>query len=98
MKIINIIPSPKKNKRYRVYLNNGDFYDFGLLNPTYGTYIDHKDKQRRDNYRARHLANATENYLINNYIPSPSVFSYYLLWGDSIDLKKNIENLNKKLS
>jgi hypothetical protein len=30
----------------------------------------------------RHLGNKKEKYLIDHLIPSPSLFSYYLLWGD----------------
>jgi hypothetical protein len=96
MKIIKLINSPRKEKRYRVFLDNGEHYDFGLKNPTYGTYIDHKDKVKREAYRARHMGNLSEKYLIENLIPSPSLYSYFLLWGDSTDLKKNIDNLNKK--
>jgi hypothetical protein len=96
MKIIKLIKSPRKEKRYRVFLDNNEYYDFGLKNPTYGTYIDHKDKIKRENYRSRHMGNEKEEYLIKNLIPSPSLYSYFLLWGDSTDLKKNIDNLNKK--
>jgi hypothetical protein len=95
MQIIKLIKSPRKNKRFRVYLDNNEYYDFGL--DTGSTYIDHHDKILRENYRKRHLGNDIERHLIENFIESPSLFSYYLLWGDSTDLKKNIENLNKKL-
>jgi hypothetical protein len=93
MKIIKLINSPKKNKRYRVYLDNGEHYDFGL--DTGSTYIDHRDKQKRENYRARHMGNLSEKYLIENLIPSPALFSYWLLWGDSVLLEQNLKNLNK---
>ena len=95
MKIIKLINSPRKEKRYRVFLDNGEHYDFGLKNPTYGTYIDHKDKVKRENYRARHKGNLSEKYLIENLIPSPALFSYWLLWGDSTLLEQNLKNLNK---
>ena len=90
-KIINIVESPRKNKRYRVYLNDGKYYDFGL----YGgdTYIDHHDENKRENYRKRHYAQ--EKHFIDKLIPSPSLFSYYILWGDSTDINKNIEKLNR---
>jgi hypothetical protein len=93
MKIINIEYSPRQNKRYRIYLDNGAFYDFGLLGGS--TFLDHNSKQKREAYRARHIGNEKEEYLINNLIPSPALFSYWLLWGDSIDLDQNIKNLNK---
>ena len=93
MKIIKLINSPRKNKRFRVYLDNGEHYDFGL--DTGSTYIDHKDKIKRENYRARHLGNLTEKHFIENLIPSPALFSYWLLWGDSTLLEQNFKNLNK---
>ena len=31
-KIISIENSKRKNKRYRVYLDDGSYYDFGLKN------------------------------------------------------------------
>ena len=92
-KIIKLENSPVKNKRLRVILNNGDKYDFGLLNAE--TYIDHGDKEKRLNYWARHLGNPTEEYRIQNLIPSPSLFSAYLLWGETTNLNKNIKILNK---
>jgi hypothetical protein len=93
MKIIKLINSPRKNKRFRVYLDNGEHYDFGL--DTGSSYIDHKDKEKRENYRARHMGNLSEKYLIENLIPSPALFSYWLLWGDSVLLEQNLKNLNK---
>jgi hypothetical protein len=98
MQIINIIDSPVKNKRYRVLMDDGKHYDFGLQNPTYGTYIDHHDKIRRQNYRKRHLGNKYERALITSLTPSPSLFSYYLLWGDKTNINDNIKLLNKALN
>ena len=95
MKIIKIENSNLKNKRFKVILNDGSFYNFGLR--TGSTFIDHHDKVKRENYRKRHYNNKIEKYLIDNYTPSPSLFSYYLLWGDSGDIYKNIDSLNKKL-
>jgi hypothetical protein len=92
-KIVKLENSPVKNKRLRVILNNGDKYDFGLLNAE--TYIDHGDKEKRLNYWARHLGNPVEDYRIKNLIPSPSLFSAYLLWGETTNLKQNIKILNK---
>ena len=90
-KIIKLVKSPRKNKRYRVYLENNEYFDFGLDGGN--TYIDHGNKKKRDNYRKRHYAQ--ERKLIDNFITSPALFSYYLLWGDSTDINKNIEKLNR---
>lgn len=91
--IVKIEKSPLKHKRYRVIMDNGKHYDFGL--DTGSTYIDHKDIIKRDNYRKRHLANKTEKILITNLVPSPSLMSYYILWGDYTNIRHNIEALNK---
>ena len=93
-KIIDYGLSPRKNKRYRVYMNDGKHYDFGLEGGS--TYLEHKDKTKRDNYRRRHYAQ--EKKLIDNLIPSPALFSYYILWGNSSDITENIRALNKMFS
>ena len=92
--IVSITKSPRQYKRYRVKMDNGKVYDFGLEGGE--TYIDHHDKAKREAYRKRHLGNATERQLINNLVPSPSLFAYKLLWGDSINIQKNIDDLNKE--
>jgi hypothetical protein len=95
MKILSISESPWKTKRFRVYLDNNKHYDFGLK--TGQTYIDHQDKNKRHNYQARHYSSKREQPLIQNLIPSPALFSYYILWGQSVSIKKNIQILNKLL-
>ena len=92
MKIVSIEESPRKNKRFRVFLDDGNHYDFGLLDGS--TYIDHHDKRKRGAYRARHMNNKNEKELIDNLVPSPALFSMFLLWGPSIELDKNIRLLN----
>jgi hypothetical protein len=95
MKIVSISDSPLKTKRFRVYLDNNKHYDFGLK--TGQTYVDHKDKNKRLNYQARHYSSKREQPLIQNLIPSPALFSYYILWGESVSIKKNIQMLNNLL-
>jgi hypothetical protein len=90
--IISIEKSPKQNKRFRVYMDNGKHYDFGL--DTGQTYIDHGDKQKKLAYWARHTGNDTERRLIANLVPSASLFSATLLWGKYTDLDENIKYLN----
>ena len=90
-KIIKLVKLPRKNKRFRVYLENNEHFDFGLDGGN--TYIDHGNKKKRDNYRKRHYVQ--EKKLIDSLTPSPALYSYYLLWGDSTDINKNIEKLNR---
>ena len=91
IKIINIEPSNVESKRFKVTLNNGKTFNFGLEGGS--TFIDHHDKKTRANYRARHYA--TEQDFIDNLEPSPALFSYMLLWGPSTSLDKNVKSLNK---
>lgn len=96
--IVDIRPSPVKNKRYRATILKEDgkkeFIDFGFSEGT--TYIDNiRTKQERHNYLVRHLANPVEKKLIENLIPSPSLLSATLLWGPSKSLEKNVNTLNK---
>jgi hypothetical protein len=90
--IDRIEKSPVKHKRFRVYLTNGKHYDFGL--DTGSTFIDHQDTKKKDAYIKRHLGNRLELNLIENLVPSPAVFSMFLLWGRYPDLQKNIDLLN----
>ena len=92
-RIVKIVNSSRKGKRLRVYLENNDYFDFGLEGGQ--TYIDHRDKKKRDNYRRRHYSNDIERYLIETLTPSPALYSYYILWGDSDDIMKNVDSLNK---
>jgi hypothetical protein len=92
VKIIEVIDSPRKGKRFRAILNDGKKIDFGL--DTGSTYIDHHDKQKRMAYIARHLGNIREKKLIDNLIPSPALFSMVLLWGKHTNIDDNIKELN----
>jgi len=94
MEIVDIEMSMRKDKRFKLTMKNGDIYHFGLDSGS--TYIDHHNKKKRENYRKRHYANDIERLCIDNLIPSPALFSYYLLWGDHTDLKSNMDALNKK--
>ena len=99
IEILEITPSPKPHKRFRIKIQEGEKikqYDFGL--DTGQTYIDHKDKAKRSAYWKRHYANKTEKRLIDNFIPSPALFSAFLLWGNSTSLKRNIKDLQEEFS
>jgi len=89
--IIDIKPSAKKNKRFMVVLDNGKKYNFGLMDGN--TYIDHGDNEKRLNYIKRHIKNEME--FIKNLIPSPALFSMFLLWGPYKNIDENIKYLNK---
>jgi len=94
-RIKRITSSTKKNKRFKVILENGDSYDFGLLHGS--TYVDHGNTYLRTNYWKRHYGNQRERKLIDSLTPSPALYSAYILWGLSTNIKKNIRELNRLL-
>jgi hypothetical protein len=48
-KIIKLTVSPRKDKKFRVYLNDGSHYDFGQMFSQ--TFLNHHDVIKRDAYR-----------------------------------------------
>ena len=91
MKIIDVIDSPRKGKKYRAIFDDESYIDFGLLGSS--TFLDHKSLKKRHNYWARHYGNDTERELLNWVIPSPSVLSAFLLWNKPT-LEESIKDLN----
>lgn len=96
VKIIEVIESPRKGKRFRAILDDGKKIDFGDAYAN-GTYIDHHDKNKRMAYIARHLGNLNEKKLIDSLTPSPALFSMVLLWGRYDNIEDNIKYLNSML-
>lgn len=85
--------SDNPTKRFVAIYNNKKYY-FG--SPTGYTYIDGASDVVKENYVARHMANETERYRIQNRIMSPALLSMMLLWNTP-DIRKNIRILNKML-
>jgi hypothetical protein len=56
-------------------------------------YTLHKDKERRDRYRNRHRKD-----LMTNDPTRAGFLSYYILWGDSTSMQKNISSFRKKFN
>jgi len=93
VQIVDLMNSNKDNKRYKVILNNGKSYDFGLKGAS--TFLEHHDPKKRSAYWARHFKNPLEQHLIASLTPSPALFSASLLWGPYTDIHKNIKHLNE---
>jgi hypothetical protein len=91
--------SDKKDKRFKAVFTYDDgkkkTRHFGLKNFKKGTYIDHKDKEIRKNYRARHEPPEKKFY---NDPTRPATLSRFILWGETDSLKKNIELYKKKFN
>lgn len=93
-----LAPARAHKKRFKLIMSEWGtkrVYKFGQPGGT--TYIDGATARTRHNYLLRHMTNETEARLINNLIPSPALFSAKLLWGDSPDLKENLDELNLHL-
>jgi len=93
---------PKTKKRFtaifRIHKGGGEvikIVNFGQKNPKIGTYIDHKDKQIKKNYIARH--EVTEKKFYTNPMRAATL-SRFILWGNNTTLKKNIEDYKNKFN
>ena len=95
MKIISLEDSNRKNKRYKITMDDGKEFHFGLKDAL--TYIDGADLKKRNAFLKRHLNNPLEKELIKNLIPSPALFATYILWNTN-DIDKNIKILNNKFA
>ena len=96
MKLV-ITPSKRKDKRLKAVFTKPDgktiTSQFGFKGGS--TYIDHKDKTKRKNYRARH--DATEKKFHSD--PTrPSSLSRFILWGEATNLKDAIRDYKKKFN
>ena len=99
MKLIKVVKSDKPLKKWTAIFKKDDGKekktDFGFYNvkDLKNDYTLHKDKERRRRYRIRH-----EKDLKTNDPTRAGYLSYYLLWGNSTSLKKNISDYRKKFN
>ena len=96
VQIFKIERSNRLSKRFKAVMDNQKEYHFGQEHSDGShpiTYVDGATKEKRNNYLKRHFANKIEANLIQNLIPSPSLFSYYLLWNTP-SLNENVKILN----
>jgi hypothetical protein len=74
LKLLKIVKSPNKKKKYRAYFSSGKHTDFGAVG--YQDYTKHKDPERKKRYMSRHRKR--ENW------KSPTTagaLSLYVLWN-----------------
>jgi hypothetical protein len=90
--MIQIFFSDKPTKRFVAVYNDKKYY-FGQ--PDAYTYIDGASQTIRENYWKRHMANPVERRRIEKLTPSPALFSAYITWGQTQDINKNTEILEK---
>lgn len=91
---LEIKPSTAKNKKWTAifYDNEGKKIKTSQFGDSrYEDYTQHKDKKRRTKYRDRHKKDlASGDYM------KPGFLSYYILWGASTDIKKNISSFKRR--
>ena len=88
---MQIKDSPRKTKRLMAQFDDHPPVHFGLKDPVMGTYIDHKDKRKRDAYIARHK---TQEDWGDAY--SAGALSRCILWGPTPSLAENIRLYKKR--
>ena len=80
--------SPRKEKKWRATFEDGTHTDFGDASAE--DFTQHGDKVRRDRYRQRHKKD------LNTGDPKRAGFlSYYILWGSSTSIAKNLAAYKK---
>ena len=89
---IKLVNSDKPLKKY-IFIykeDNGKIKKIHFGSKGSSTYLDNHDKIKRDNYLKRHKIN--EDWTKIN----PGSLSAFILWGDNIDLNKNLNNYLKR--
>ncbi len=81
--------SPLKDKKWRAIFSDGKHTDFGSAGMD--DYTLTKDKEQRDRYRSRHAKD------LETGDPRRAGFlSYYILWGESTSIEKNLRDYKKR--
>ena len=91
VKLLKVVPSTRFTKKYDAHFSDGTKTSFGAKG--YEDYTQHHDKERRENYRRRH-----EDDLDTDDPTRAGFLSYYILWGDSINLDTNIAAYKRRFN
>jgi hypothetical protein len=83
MKLLKVVEARNPAKKWRAEFSDGKGVEFGQANAP--DYTLTKDKAQRDRYRARHKVD-----LLTDDPRRAGFLSYYILWGDSTDMGRNI--------
>lgn len=75
--------------KYVAIFENGRRVKFGAEG--YEDYTMHHDMKRRDAYRSRHRKD-----LDTKDAYRPGYLSWYILWGDSISMRENVADYNRR--
>lgn len=77
--------------KWTAIFDDGKRTSFG--HQAYEDYTQHHDKARRDAYRRRH-----EKDLRTDDPTRAGYLSYYILWGDSTDMDRNVAAYRRRFS
>ena len=98
VKLLKVIKSDKPNKKWtaifkmendrekKVHFGSKGMDDYTLT----------KDKEQRERYRTRHKKDLMTD--LNKKGLGAGALSYYILWGDSTSIKKNISDYKKRFN
>ena len=91
---IKIVKSTAKNKKYTALIKYNDEQKKPVIrhfgDSRYTDYTLSGDKEKRKSYRARHDKEKNQSY------DTPGALSYWILWGDSSSINKNIADFKKR--
>jgi hypothetical protein len=97
-KLLRVEKSRNVDKKWDAVFSDGEKEKRVAFGAT--GYIDYtmtsggrEDKVRRELYRGRHKVD-----LATREVTAPGYLSYFILWGDSVDMKENIRNYKKRFN
>lgn len=91
VKLLRLVHAKNPAKKWRAEFSDDTHTEFGAS--AYQDYTQHKDEERRRLYRSRHAKDLmTEDPTAAGYL------AYYLLWGDSTSLARNIATYKKRFN
>ena len=88
--VITTSKNPKKKYKAVFTKPDGKTKTIHFGGSGYDDYTTHHDKDRRTLYRKRHEKDLKGDPMKAGYL------SYYILWGDSINIKTNISSFKNK--
>lgn len=89
LKLLDVVESPVKGKKWRAKFSDDTTTDFGATG--YSDYTKHKDKDRRDNYIARHKSD-----LETGDPRRAGYLSMFILWNKP-SLESSIADYKRRL-
>ena len=90
LKLIKIVKSPNKDKKYRAYFSDGKHTDFGASG--YSDFTKHKNEERKKRYITRHKSR--ENWKSPK---TAGALSRYILWNKTY-FRESVDDYKKRFN